>query len=131
MPIALMIELAAGSALGALMLAAYRKSSARSLMMNGNLVLAVMLGIYVGAHLVASDTQRIVMEFGVFAVWVAVARLTMRRWPPAIGVAIFAHGIYDIVFGPAVGVAAWYPAACLGFDVVVGTGLFLRLRSST
>jgi len=73
------------------------------------------------------------VEMAIGTVVAVLARVVMLRWPPAIGIFVFCHGLYDAFFGASTGVADWYPPLCAGFDVVVGVGLvaILHLRRST
>ena len=120
-----------GAVLGLLCLLPFLKSSQRALAQNGYLALAMMLMIYIGAHLVSSDTQRIIYET-VFAVIVlAVATLVRKSWPLGIGIMVLGHGAYDHIFGAQSGVADWYPAMCAGFDVIVGLGLIILIFKQT
>ena len=87
-----------------------------------------MLAIYIGAKLVTGSLEAIVIEMTVATGVAVVARIAMMRCEPSIGVFVFLHGIYDYVFGPATGVAEWYPLLCAAFDRVVGIGLFIILH---
>lgn len=121
------LAIAIGAGSGAALLALFARLPERQLAMQGFIVFAVMLWIYFGARLVSATDEQILYE-GMFALVAgAIAQGSMLKWPPAIGIAIFLHGIYDAVIGPHTGVADWYPPLCAGFDLVVGTGLFLVL----
>lgn len=108
-------------------LAVYWRFDRQALAQTGVVLLGIILGIYVGAHLVTSDLPRLLMEAGVATVALVLAMLFQRKWPMGIGLLILAHGGYDLVFGHGSGVADWYPGLCVGFDVVVGIGLSYRL----
>lgn len=95
--------------------------------MQGFIVFVVMLWIYVGARLASSTDQHILYEAVFALVAGAIAQGSMLKWPPAIGIAVLLHGIYDAVVGPHTGVAEWYPPLCAGFDMVFGVGLFVLL----
>jgi len=84
---------------------------------------AIMLAIYVGAHLVGSELDRIVIEAVGATIVLSVAMIFKDKWPIGLGGLIFGHGAYDFFFGHAAGVANWYPAMCVGFDIIVGAGL--------
>lgn len=97
------------------------------LAMQGFILLASMLTIYIGARLVTGSITAVLYET-LFALVVAgAAQLAMLRWPPAVALFVFAHGAYDAIIGPHTGVAGWYPPLCAGFDFVAGVGLFLLL----
>lgn len=89
---------------------------------------AVMLAIYVGAHLVYSDLDRVIAEALFASVILFIANAVTERWPSAIGVLILFHAIYDFALGDHVGMPEWYPPICVGFDVVVGAVAFYRLH---
>ena len=112
------------------MLALFARGSAQTLADTGYLALVAMLSIYIGAELVTGDLASFAIETSVASVVVIATRLAMQRWLPAIGIAIFLHGIYDALLGSYTGVADWYPPLCAGFDMVVGVGLvvFLKLK---
>ena len=119
---------ALGAGSGGLLLALFARLPAKGLADTGFLALNAMLAIYIGARLVSGTFSDVLIETVVASIAIVVARLAMARWLPAIGVAIFLHGIYDAVFGPHTGVADWYPPLCAGFDLVVGAGLIVVLH---
>ncbi|MEL6530256.1 MAG: hypothetical protein AAFQ27_09855, partial [Pseudomonadota bacterium] len=98
---------------------------------SGFLALNVMLAVYIGASLVGGSMADVLTETAIASVAVVVARLAMMRWLPAIGIAVFLHGMYDAIVGPHTGVADWYPPLCAGFDFVVGVGLVVVLWRRT
>jgi len=110
------------------MLALFARASAQTLADTGYLALLAMLSIYLGAELVTGDLLSFIIETTVATAVLVATRLAMMRWLPAIGIAIFFHGIYDALFGPSTGVASWYPPLCAGFDMVVGVGLLITLH---
>lgn len=110
------------------MLALFARASSRTLADTGFLALNAMLAIYIGARLVTGTMTEVLIETAIATSVVVATRLAMMRWLPAIGVAIFLHGIYDALFGPHTGVASWYPPLCAGFDMVVGVGLLIILH---
>jgi hypothetical protein len=112
-----------GAASGAVLLAAYWRRGPKALAEMGYLAFAVMLAIYVGAHLVSSETPRILGETGGALAAMAVAMLVRGRGPAWMGLLILGHGGYDFLLGHSAGVAPWYPPLCVGFDLVVGLGL--------
>ena len=105
----------------------------RALADGGYIALIAMLAIYLGAELVTGSLTSIITEMAVTSAVIVLARIAMMQWPPAIGVFVFLHGLYDASFGASTGVADWYPPLCAGFDVVVGIGLvaILHRRRST
>ena len=109
------------------MLALFARLQATKLVDTGFLGLNVMLAVYIGARLVSGEFADIMIETGIATVWVIVARLAMIRWLPAIGIAIFFHGLYDAFVGPHTGVTSWYPPLCAGFDLLVGVALVCML----
>jgi len=112
-----------GAVSALLLLFLYRNASQRVLVRNAYLALAIMLAIYLGAHLVSSDLQRIIFET-VFASAILVgAAWLIRIHPVNIASLIILHGAYDVMFGHDSGIADWYVPMCLGFDVVLGIGL--------
>ena len=122
-----MAAAAIGMAIGIIFLIVYRRFGAATLALNGFLALAIMLAIYVGARLVSGTLQDILIETLLASVWLGLGQLAIHKWRPGIGLLILAHGGYDFLFGEASGVADWYPPLCVGFDVVVGIGLFVLL----
>ena len=110
------------------MLALFARGSARTVADAGFLALNAMLSIYIGARLVTGTMTEVLVETAIATAVVVATRLAMMRWLPAIGIAIFLHGIYDAVFGPHTGVADWYPPLCAGFDMIVGAGLLVILH---
>ncbi len=89
-----------------------------------------MLSVYVGARLVTGSFSETILEIAIASIATVLTRVAMQRWLPAIGIAIFLHGIYDALAGPHTGVADWYPPLCAGFDLVVGTRLMVILMRS-
>jgi integral membrane sensor domain MASE1 len=120
-------NLAIGGAFGALVLLPYIKAPVKALALNGYVCLAMMLMIYVGAHLASEDYTRLVYETGFSIVVLCVAGWCRKHWPPGIAFLILGHGAYDFFHGHDAGVMEWYPAVCVGFDVVVGVGLLLLM----
>ena len=118
---------AIGVATGSVFLLIYSRFAAATLALNAYLVLAIMLAIYLGAHLVTGDLAKVISETVIATVWLGLGQLALLKWKPGIGLLILAHGGYDFLFGAATGVAAWYPPLCVGFDVVVGIGLVVIL----
>ncbi|MEL7197623.1 MAG: hypothetical protein AAGL10_04835 [Pseudomonadota bacterium] len=112
-----------GVVLGASFLAVAARLSSRIIAAQGVIVLCSMLSIYIGAQLVSGDLTDVIFEVMIGGVFFSGALLAMRRWLPAIGAAIFLHGLYDAFVGPHTGVADWYPPLCAGFDLIVGAGL--------
>ncbi len=105
------------------MLALFARLPAPKLADTGFLGLNVMLAVYIGARLVSGEFDEVLFETALASVWVVLARVAMLRWLPAIGIAIFLHGLYDAFVGPHTGVAEWYPPLCAGFDLLVGLAL--------
>lgn len=105
------------------MLAAFARSSAKTLALNGYIALVAMLAIYVGARLVSGSFGDVMIEMAIMSVVAIGAKLAMDRWLPAIGVFVLLHGLYDFLLGPHTGVADWYPTLCGAWDMVVGAGL--------
>jgi len=123
------LNLLIGGGLGILSLLPFYKARARTLADAGFLVFAIMVAIYVGAHLATSDFERLVIEVVGANIAVGIAFLIKSKVPAGIGVLIIGHGIYDYLFGHSGGVAEWYPEICAGYDFVVGTTLtFLIYR---
>lgn len=122
---------AIGAGIGVLMLALFARLPAPKLADTGFLGLNVMLAVYIGARLVSGEFTDVLIETAIATVWVVLARLAMMRWLPAIGVAIFFHGLYDAFVGPHTGVAEWYPPLCAGFDLLVGVALVWILLRKT
>ncbi len=64
------------------------------------------------------------LETGALVAYGAVAVMLRRRPAAWLGGAWLAHGLWDIVLhelaGGAAYAPAWYPEACLGFDLAVG-----------
>lgn len=129
----MIIEAAIGAGGGLALLALFARMGNRALADGGYIALVAMLAIYLGAELVTGSLTSIITEMAVTSAVIVLARVAMMRWPPAIGVFVFLHGLYDAFFGASTGVAAWYPPLCAGFDVVVGIGLvaILHRRRST
>ncbi len=118
---------ATGAAIGIAFLLVYRRFGTATLALNGFLVLAIMLAIYLGARLVTGTMQDVLIETVTATIWLGLGQFALHKWRPGIGLLILAHGGYDYLFGAATGVAEWYPPLCVGFDVIVGTGLFVLL----
>ncbi|MEL7190013.1 MAG: hypothetical protein AAGK17_10715 [Pseudomonadota bacterium] len=112
-----------GVVMGASFLAVAARLPSRIIAAQGVLALCAMLSIYIGAQLVSGDLTDILFETMVGGVFFGGTLIAMRRWLPAIGVAILLHGLYDAFIGPDTGVAEWYPPLCAGFDLIVGGGL--------
>ena len=129
----MIIETAIGAGGGLALLALFARMGNRALADGGYIALVAMLAIYLGAELVTGSLISIIAEMVVTSAVIILARIAMIRWPPAIGVFVLLHGLYDAFFGASTGVAAWYPPLCAGFDVVVGIGLvaILHRRRST
>lgn len=109
------------------MLALFVRATARTLADAGFVVLNIMLAIYIGARLVTGSFADVMIEVALASAVTVIVRLAMTRWMPAIGAAIFLHGMYDAFVGPHTGVAGWYPPLCAGFDWVVGIALIVIL----
>ena len=124
----MIIEAAIGAGSGLALLALFARMGNRALADGGYIALIAMLAIYLGAELVTGSLTSIITEMAVTSAVIVLARVAMMRWPPAIGVFVFLHGLYDAFFGASTGVAAWYPPLCAGFDVVVGVGLVVVLQ---
>jgi len=122
-----MAAAAIGVAIGIVFLIVYCRFGAATLALNGFLALAIMLAVYVGARLVSGAPQDILIETLLASVWLGLGQLAIYRWRPGIGLLVLAHGGYDFLFGEASGVADWYPPLCVGFDIIVGIGLFVLL----
>lgn len=110
------------------MLALFARQSDQQFADAGFVALAAMLSVYIGARLVTGDLWAIVVEATIASIVTVAARLAMARWLPAIGLFIFAHGVYDALAGPHTGVAGWYPPLCAGFDMIAGIGLLIILE---
>lgn len=126
------IDYLIGAVFGVFCLIPFMQSPVRTLAQNGYVALAMMLMIYVGAHLAASDFTRIMQEmvFSSLVLWIAY--YLRGAWPLGVAALITLHGAYDFVAGAESGVAPWYPSVCVGFDFIVGPGLaFLILQQRT
>ena len=119
----MIIEAAIGAGSGLALLALFARMGNRALAEGGFVALVAMLAVYLGAELVTGTLNSMIIEMAAASAVTIAARLSMLRWPPALGIFVFFHGLYDAFFGAATGVAAWYPPLCAGFDVVVGIGL--------
>ncbi|MEO0883994.1 MAG: hypothetical protein AAFY34_14870 [Pseudomonadota bacterium] len=117
------LNLLIGGGLGIATLIPFYKARARTLAELGFLAFAIMVAIYVGAHLVTSGFERLAIEFVAGNIAVGFAFIIKSKFPAGIGVLIIAHGIYDYTIGHSSGVADWYPDVCAGFDLVVGATL--------
>lgn len=122
------MDFALGILSGVIFLATYWRFKTATIAQAGVLVFGIMLGIYVGAHLVTSDLTRVLIEVAAGSVALGLAMLFQRKWPMGIGLLILGHGGYDFFLGHSTGVADWYPGLCVGFDIVVGAALTYRLR---
>ena len=129
----MIIEAAIGAGSGLALLALFARMGNRALADGGYIALVAMLAVYLGAELVTGSMMSSLTEMAAASSVIVIARVAMMRWPPAIGVFVFLHGLYDAFFGASTGVADWYPPLCAGFDVVVGIGLvaILHRRRST
>ncbi|MEM6908708.1 MAG: hypothetical protein AAF494_08510 [Pseudomonadota bacterium] len=116
-----------GAVSGGALIALGTKLRPQALAGQGYIALNVMLAIYVGVQLASGTLIDIVFEALLAVIVSGVTFVAMRRWLPAIGVAILLHGVYDALIGPHTGVAEWYPPLCAGFDLVVGLGLLWLL----
>ncbi|MEP3051092.1 MAG: hypothetical protein ABJP48_08305 [Erythrobacter sp.] len=125
------LEVFAGAASGAILLAVFVRLPAKPLANYGFLVFAIMLSIYLGARLVTGSFGQVVIEFAAVNIALGLAKFAMSKWLPSIGLVILMHGAYDAVFGPHTGIAEWYPPLCAGFDLVVGFGLIFVLMRKT
>ena len=120
-----------GAALGVLCLLPFLKAPTKALTANGYLALAMMLMIYLGAHLVTGSTERMIYETLFAAAVLGLATISKKTWPLGIAALVFLHGSYDHFFGAQSGVVAWYPPVCAGFDMAVGLGLgYLILKNN-
>ena len=129
----MIIEAAIGAGSGLALLALFARMGNRALAEGGYIAFVAMLAVYIGAELVTGTFDSIITEMVAASSVAVFARLAMLHWPPAIGVFVLLHGLYDALLGPSTGVAEWYPPLCAGFDVMVGAGLVgvLHLRNST
>lgn len=129
-----MLNLFLGGVFGLLCLLPYVKAQVKALALNGYVALAMMLMIYLGAHLVSSDTTRLAYELLLVFLVLGLATWFRSKWPLGIAILILMHGAYDFFLGHDSGVVDWYPPVCSGFDVVVGVGLaalILKRRQTT
>jgi len=79
-----------------------------------------MLWIYAGVRLGVGTTSQAAWEALFALVAGGIVQAAMLRWPPAVGITILGHGVYEVLIGPHTGVAQWYPPLCGAFDLVVG-----------
>ncbi len=112
-----------GAGIGGLMLALFAFAPKEMCAPQGVTIFNIMLWIYVGAQLATGTLEHIIAESVFALVAGGIVQALTLKCPPAVGVAIFCHGLYDAVLGPHTGVAEWYPPLCAGFDFVVGIGL--------
>lgn len=119
----MLTNLIIGAGFGLLFVVPYLKAPTKSLALMGYVSLAMMLMIYLGAHLVSSDFTRLSYETAFAVIVLGFAGWFRKSWPLGVALLVLAHGAYDHFYGHASGVADWYPAVCVGFDVVVGLGL--------
>lgn len=124
------MDFAIGAVTGLLFLAIYWRMKPATIAQVSVLTFGIMLGIYVGAHLVTSELPRVLIEIAGGSVALLLAMVFQRKWRMGIGLLILGHGGYDVLMGHSTGVADWYPGLCVGFDVIVGLGLTWRLRGS-
>ena len=89
--------------------------------------------IYVGfAAFNGASAQWVQIELAGLAAFGFVALLGASRWPLLIGIGWLVHSLWDQALHPGGSpgyVPAWYPPACLGFDLYVGVALVVRFRS--
>ena len=116
-----------GQSPGWVFLAVFWRASDSTLITVALAGLATMLGIYIGAHLVSGDLPRIIYEALFFIGIMGIALLFRERWPIGLAMLTLGHAVYDFLFGHASGVASWYPEVCMGYDLIVGSGLIFRL----
>lgn len=119
-----------GALSGFVFLAIYSRTSKETLADAAYTAFAVMVAIYVGAHLATSDFSRIVYEAAGATLALGLALFLREKWPVGLGPLIFCHGAYDFAFGHAAGVAPWYPPVCVGFDLCVGLGVLVMANRS-
>lgn len=112
-----------GAVGGGIFLFAYSRLSRAMLVDAAYTAFAIMVAIYVGAHLVTSDLGRILYEAIGATMVLGVAMFFREKWPLGLGILILGHGAYDFLLGHSSAVADWYPPMCVGFDIVVGLGL--------
>ncbi|MGB3471496.1 MAG: hypothetical protein WBA51_11795 [Erythrobacter sp.] len=118
---------AAGAIFGLAVLLPFRKATEQTLTENGYVSLVSMLMIYLGAHLVNGELSRVTAEVIFSMITVGFAMVCRFKWPVAVGILILLHAFYDFTFGYESGIANWYPPMCVGFDVIVGSGLIVLI----
>ncbi len=82
--------------------------------------------VYVGFAAFSGGQERLPLEALGLSLYTLVAVLGARRWPALLAAGWAGHALWDLLLHPASGsayVPGWYPAACAGFDVVVGAYL--------
>lgn len=92
--------------------------------------LGVLPLLYVGFALAAGESGEALRELLLGVPWFVVAAAALARRSRSmtrlVGSMWLAHGVFDVVHdltSDGVGVPGWYPALCLGFDLVLGAWL--------
>jgi hypothetical protein len=111
----------AGAALGTTFAIAARRLGGEGELRVFALGLAVAALIYVGLALPSADGRWLVLETAGVAIFGGIAWLGLRR-PGWLALGWTAHVVWDVALHleraqPVVG--AWYPLACIGFDLIV------------
>ncbi|MEM6901152.1 MAG: hypothetical protein AAF583_15460 [Pseudomonadota bacterium] len=122
------MDYAIGAAFGLVFLLVYGRLSRARLADAAYTVFAIMLAIYVGAHLVTSGFDRVVYEAVGASLAIGVAMFFREKWHLGLGLLILSHGAYDFFFGHHSGIVDWYPPVCVGFNVLVGLTLTAIFR---
>ncbi len=130
-----MLEIAIGAILASVLVVALRHARFERVLRFWAVALSVAAAIYVGFVLVGGAHVRwFLLEAGGFILFSVLAFLGLKYSPWVLALAWFAHIAWDALLHSqnTAFVPQWYPAACIGFDLVVGAYIIVmysRLRN--
>jgi len=131
-----MLEITIGAILAGVLITALRHARFERVLRFWAVALSVAAAIYVGFVLVGGvNGQWLLVEAGGFILFTVLALLGLKYSPWVLALAWFAHIGWDTLLHSQITsfVPQWYPAACIGFDLVVGAYIIViysRLRNS-
>ena len=98
-------------------------------------IMMIVIAAFYGLFAVMGGSARALMQESIaIAIFFALAIAGFKRNLWIVVIALFAHGVFDFVHPgviPDPGVPAWWPAACLTYDIVAAAYLAVLLKTSS
>lgn len=128
-----MLEVAIGAVLAGVLITVLRHARLENVLRFWAVALSFVAAIYSGFVLVdGAHTQWFLVEAGGFILFTILAFLGLRYSPWVLALAWFAHIAWDTLLHSQSTsfVHQWYPAACIGFDLVAGAYIIILYSRS-